>query len=161
MKKAICGMMLAGAVSTWAQDAAQNAAAKAPATNEAAVAAAEAEAKAPKISEMNKASSFVGSTVVNTKGEAIGKVKELVIDLERGTVGYAVVELNSQGENRNLPVPLRALKPGQDQKQLVLNVSDIVLAASEGYKDGELPAADTFAVGGAAGSETGSRSSAK
>jgi sporulation protein YlmC with PRC-barrel domain len=161
MKKAIYGMILAGAVLTWAQDAAQNPppAAKQTSTNEAAVAAAEAEAKAPKISEMNKSTSIIGSAVANEKGETIGKVKDLVVDLERGEVGYVVIEMSAaQGEERNLPVPLRALKKGDDQK-LVLNVSESVLAVSEGYKDSELPAADAFAVGGAAGSESGSGSS--
>lgn len=161
MKKAICGMILAGAVSTWAQEAVENPApaAAAAATNEAAVAAAEAEAKAPKISEMNKSTSIIGSVVANEKGETIGKVKDLVVDLERGEVGYVVIEMSAaQGEARNLPVPLRALKKGDDQK-LVLNVSENVLAISEGYKESELPAADAFAVGGAAGSESGSASS--
>ena len=161
MKKAICGMIMAGAVSTWAQNAAQSPApaASVSATNEAAVAAAEAEAKAPKISEMNKSTSIIGSAVANEKGETIGKVKDLVVDLERGEVGYVVIEMSAaQGEARNLPVPLRALKKGDDQK-LVLNVSENVLAISEGYKENELPAADAFAVGGAAGSESGSGSS--
>lgn len=161
MKKAICGMILAGAISTLAQEAAQNpgAAAKQTATNDAAVAAAEAEAKAPKISEMNKSTSIIGSAVANEKGETIGKVKDLVVDLERGEVGYVVIEMSAaQGEARNLPVPLRALRKGEDQK-LVLNVSEKVLAISEGYKEGDLPAPDAFAVGGAAGTESGTASS--
>jgi hypothetical protein len=79
--------------------------------------------------------------------------------LERGEVGYVVIEMDGKpGEARNLPVPLRALKTGADQK-LVLNVSEKVLAVSEGYAQSRLPAADAFAVGGAAGSESGVGSS--
>lgn len=167
MNKAICGMILAGAVSTWAQQADQKQSIEQPtpkteisATNEAAALAAEAEAKAPKISEMNKSSSILGKSVANEKGENIGKVKDLVVDLERGEVGYVVIEMTAgAGEARNLPVPLRALKTDGDQK-LVLNVSEKVLAIAEGYTESELPAADAFAIGGAAGSEVGSGSSA-
>src|SRR5688572_18733467 len=42
---------------------------------------------------LSKATMFVGSTVKSADGRPVGKVQDLVLDLEKGEVGYAVVAL--------------------------------------------------------------------
>lgn len=106
-----------------------------------------------------KASSLLGSTVKNAEGKEIGKVQDLVFDLEKGEMGYAVLALNGEGNERSVPVPVRALKGDSAGKFVTLNMSESVLAAAESVTDGNWPAADIFAVGGPAEAESGSASS--
>jgi len=107
---------------------------------------------------LNKATTFLGRTVKSADGKPIGKVQDLVFDLERGKVGYAVLALNETvGRMRVVAVPTRALKAAD--RDLVLNMSDAVLAAAEGLQDGDWPGTDAFAVGGPAQAESGKGSS--
>jgi len=111
-----------------------------------------------KLATFNKASTFVGSTVKSAEGKPIGKVQDIVFDLEQGEVGYAVLALNeSVGRMRIVAVPTRALKPADGH--LVLNLSEAVLAAAEGLQEGDWPGMDAFAVGGPAQAESGTASS--
>jgi sporulation protein YlmC with PRC-barrel domain len=41
--------------------------------------------------EIMAASTLEGDKVVNSRGEALGKIEEIMIDVERGTVAYAVM----------------------------------------------------------------------
>ena len=41
--------------------------------------------------EIMASSTLEGDKVVNPKGEALGKIEEIMIDVERGTVAYAVM----------------------------------------------------------------------
>jgi sporulation protein YlmC with PRC-barrel domain len=117
------------------------------------------QAAAPQqITTFNKASTFIGSAVQSAEGKAIGKVQDLVFDLERGELAYAVVALNgANGATRQVAVPTRALKPAEGH--LVLNMSEAVLAAAEGMQEGDWPGTDVFAVGGPAQAESGGASS--
>lgn len=117
------------------------------------------EAAAPKkVATINRVSTFVGSAVKSADGRPVGKVQDLVFDLERGEVSYAVVALNeSVGRMRVVAVPTRALKA--EDGNLVLNISEAVLAAAEGLQDGDWPGMDAFAVGRPAQAESGTASS--
>ena len=106
-----------------------------------------------------KASSLLGSAVKNSEGKEIGKVQDLVFDLEKGEMGYAVLSLVGDGIERNVAVPIRALKGDPAGKFIMLNMSESVLAAAESVTEGNWPASDIFAVGGPAESETGTASS--
>lgn len=156
MKKAIYSLAIAGSLGTaiWAQDTANPVAGQQPSP-----AANILSGATSKISTLNKATSFVGANVINQTGEHIGKVQDLVFDLGKGELSYAVLAL--AGENsRKVAVPVRSLKIADGEKRLVLNMSESVLAAAEGITEGEWPATDVFAVGGPAEGETGSGSSA-
>jgi sporulation protein YlmC with PRC-barrel domain len=111
------------------------------------------------VTQFNKASSIMGMVVKDSAGKDLGKVQELVFDLESQKMGYAVISLNSQGGNRLIPVPITALKPGKDH--FVLNMSQSVLAAATGVANDEWPAPDAFAVGGPAEAEKGKGSSSE
>ena len=112
--------------------------------------------QATAISNLNKASCVIGMMVQDSNGKTLGKVQDLVIDLENNKLGYAVLSL---GNNRMVPVPITALKPAESKDHFVLNMSSALLAAAPGVTNDEWPAVDTFAVGGPAGAETGQGSS--
>ena len=155
MKKGICSLAIVGLLGTaaWAQETA-NSDGSHPQKS-----AATSPLEPKKISTFNKATAFVGAVVMNAKGEQIGKVQDLVFDLEKGELGYAVLALGSGDKSRNVPVPLRSLKVADGEKNLVLNMSESILAAAESVAEGEWPATDVFAVGGPAENETSSGSS--
>jgi sporulation protein YlmC with PRC-barrel domain len=170
--KAIYGFLAAGLVGTsaWAQDSkiAEGENAGVPVKVEKAQGKDEAQV-APKVGEIEKSregksenKSLIGKVVVDEKGREIGRVQDLVMNMEKGELGYVVLQVKGDegDEELKLPVPVKALKPREDGQKLVLNVSENVLAALEVYRDEELPAPDAFsvdtAVGGAAGSETAS-----
>ena len=112
----------------------------------------------PKLSSFNKASTLIGSAIKSAGGKPIGKVSDLVFDLERGALAYAVISVDAaSGKARQVAVPVRALKPAEGH--LVLNMSESVLAAAEGLQEGDWPGTDVFAIGGPAGAESGTASS--
>ena len=112
------------------------------------------------LSPFNMASSFVGAVVHSGDGKVIGKVHDLVFDLDKGELAYAVISLDgANGQERQVAVPTRALKPAEGANHLVLNMSESVLAAAEGLQEGEWPGTDIFAVGAPGGAESGTASS--
>jgi sporulation protein YlmC with PRC-barrel domain len=104
------------------------------------------------IDAFHKASSVIGMPIKDSSGKILGKVQDLVFDLESNKLGYAVLAL---GENRIVPVPITALKRGESRDHFVLNMNPSLLAAASGIQNDDWPAVDTFAVGGPAQSETG------
>jgi sporulation protein YlmC with PRC-barrel domain len=73
----------------------------------------------------NKASKLIGTEVQNEQGENLGEIKDIVINLDKGTVSYAV--LSSGGVlgigEKLLAVPLTAFSRSADQKHLVLQTT--------------------------------------
>jgi len=45
------------------------------------------------VTEVNKASSFIGMAVKNTNNENVGKINDLVFDPEKGKISYAVISV--------------------------------------------------------------------
>ncbi|HEX7862376.1 MAG TPA: PRC-barrel domain-containing protein [Verrucomicrobiae bacterium] len=171
MKTEICGLILAGLTGAGllAQESAtdtQTTSASAPKQS-----IAEGENKLPlptdsvlpRTTSTNKQASIVGKRVYDMNGTELGRVQDLVVDMEKGELGYVVLEVKTEDGPRKLPVPASALKGGEQPDALVLNISQEVLAAAEVYRDEELPTPNVFsvdgAVGAAAGSEQGSESS--
>jgi hypothetical protein len=104
------------------------------------------------IDTFNKASSVIGLPVKDSSGHVLGKVQDLVFDLESNKLGYAVLDL---GDKRMVPVPITALKRGESKDHFVLNMTSALLAAAPGIQNDAWPAVDTFAIGAPAQSETG------
>jgi hypothetical protein len=160
--KAIIGILAAGMMGTsaWAQKAtiAEGESAGMPTQIEKGQGQSGADATPEKMNEK----SIIGKTVYDEKGRELGRIQDLVMDMERGELGYAVMEVKGE-DGLKLPVPARALQQGEDG--LVLNVSPSVLGVLEIYRDEELPEPDAFsvegqeAVGGPAGAESGSEES--
>jgi sporulation protein YlmC with PRC-barrel domain len=82
-----------------------------------------------------KASSIIGTDVVNRKGDNLGDVKEVVIDPRTGKVAYAVVSFGgflSVGE-KLFAIPFSAFEYDAEKSEYVLDVSKERLEAAPGF----------------------------
>ncbi len=82
-----------------------------------------------------KASSIIGTDVVNTKGENLGDIKEVVIDPSTGKVAYAVVSFGgflSMGE-KLFAIPFSSFKYDHAENEYVLDTSKERLEAAPGF----------------------------
>jgi sporulation protein YlmC with PRC-barrel domain len=115
----------------------------------------------------NKASGIVGMEVRNQNNERLGRVKDVVFDLNNDRVSYAVITSVRRvfvGENENQPgiglytrqlpavptgfvevnakllaVPLSALRTSSNGKHLILNADKSKLVAAEGFDKNNWP----------------------
>jgi len=88
-----------------------------------------------------KASSMIGTDVVNSKGESLGDVKEVVIDPRSGKVAYAVVSFGgflSMGE-KLFAIPFSAFNYDTIENEYVLDVSKERLEAAPGFDANHWP----------------------
>ena len=85
------------------------------------------------------ASALKGDKVVNRQGEDLGKIEELMIDLDRGRIAYAVLSFGGflgMGD-KLFAIPWQAFGVDTAEKRLVLkqhvagNESDIVMSQSK------------------------------
>ena len=71
-----------------------------------------------------RASDLKGMDVVNAKGEEIGEIDDIVLDLNSGKVHAAVLGFGGflgVGEE-NYAFPVSELKPGKERNQVVMNL---------------------------------------
>ena len=88
-----------------------------------------------------KASSVIGTSVVDTKDESLGDIKEIVIDPSTGRVAYAVVSFGgflSLGE-KLFAIPFSAFKYNEAENEYVLDVPKDRLKAAPGFDAGHWP----------------------
>ena len=81
------------------------------------------------------ASSLVGDKVVNPKGEHLGEIKDVMLDLETDTIDYFVIEfggLLGLGV-KYFAIPLRLLELDPIEKRLVFNQSRELLEKAPGF----------------------------
>lgn len=93
-----------------------------------------------------KASTIIGTEVVDTKGEVLGDIKEIVIDPRSGRVAYAVVAFGGfLGFGEKLfAIPFSALDykvttSDLVQSQYLLNISRERLQAAPGFDSDHWP----------------------
>lgn len=82
-----------------------------------------------------KASSIIGSNVVNRLGDGLGDIKEVVIDPRTGRVAYAVVSFGgflSMGE-KLFAIPFSALEYNVTRSDYVLDVSKERMEDAPGF----------------------------
>ncbi|MCO5099774.1 MAG: PRC-barrel domain-containing protein [Burkholderiaceae bacterium] len=74
----------------------------------------------------HRASDLVGENLVNRAGDGIGRLADLVIDMNRQRVHYAVLELDAgiASPERDVVVPLHALEQNLDDSALLLKIDD-------------------------------------
>lgn len=87
------------------------------------------------------ASTLAGDKVKNAQGEDLGKVEELMIDLESGRVAYAVLSFGGgfMHSGKFFAIPWGSLAVDQKDKNLVLNVSREMLESAEGFDKDQWP----------------------
>ena len=82
-----------------------------------------------------KASSVIGTSIVNSKGEGLGDIKEVVIDPSSGRVAYAVVSFGGflgMGE-KLFAVPFSAFDYDVEDNKYVLNITKARLENAPGF----------------------------
>lgn len=87
------------------------------------------------------ASTLVGDRVRNSKGEDLGKIEEVMIDLATGRVAYAVISFGGfigMGD-KLFAVPWSALKVDEGQREFVLDVDRAVLENAPGFDKNQWP----------------------
>lgn len=88
-----------------------------------------------------KASSIIGTNVVNPKHENLGDIKEMVIDPQTGKVAYAVVSFGGflgMGE-KLFAIPFSAFAYNPSEKEYVLDASKERLKAAPGFDSDHWP----------------------
>lgn len=87
------------------------------------------------------ADTITGSKVTNRNGEDLGKIEDLMLDLDRGRVSYAVLSFGGfMGMGDKLfAIPFQALKHEGDRGQFVLNVDKDRLKNAPGFDKNNWP----------------------
>lgn len=86
-------------------------------------------------------STISGDKVVNSQGENLGDVKDLMIDTDSGRVAYAVLEFGGfLGMGSKLfAVPLSAMQVDTDNHQFIFNQSKEKLENAPGFDKDNWP----------------------
>ena len=91
----------------------------------------------------NKASTLIGMDVRNQNDEHLGHIKDLVIDLRKDNVSYAVISTAPKAmlslKEKLLAVPLSALTASSDQKYLTLNADKSKVESAAGFDKDNWP----------------------
>jgi len=85
----------------------------------------------------------IGDTVVNRAGENLGKIEELMLDLEKGRVAYAVLSFGGflgMGE-KLFAIPFEALKLDGSREHFTLDVDKEKLKNAPGFDKNHPPQA--------------------
>lgn len=87
------------------------------------------------------ASSLNGDEVYNYEGENIGKIEEIMIDVEEGAVAYAVLSFGGfMGlGNKLFAIPWGSLSLDEENKRFILNVDKERLKKAEGFDKNNWP----------------------
>jgi PRC-barrel domain len=88
------------------------------------------------------AGTIIGDPIRNAKGEDLGSIKELMLDMERGRIAYAVLSfggLLGLGD-KLFAVPWQALRLDRDNRQFVLDVDRARLDDAPGFDKQDWPA---------------------
>ena len=87
------------------------------------------------------ANTLVGNSVYNTKGEDLGKIKDIMLNIPHGKVSYAVLEFGGflgMGE-KLFAVPWDALKLDTENKRFTLNIDKERLENAPGFDKDHWP----------------------
>ena len=92
---------------------------------------------------------MIGDSVVNGKGESLGKIEDFIIDPLSARVDYAVLSFGGfLGVGDKLfAVPLEALKLSREEKRFILDVEKERLKNAPGFEKGKWPATSDRAFG--------------
>jgi sporulation protein YlmC with PRC-barrel domain len=91
--------------------------------------------------EVLSASTLTGDTVRNSKGEDLGKIEELMIDVDRGRIAYAVLSFGGflgMGD-KLFAIPWEALTIDFAEHEFVLDVDKDLLKNAPGFDKNHWP----------------------
>jgi sporulation protein YlmC with PRC-barrel domain len=87
------------------------------------------------------AGTLCGDSVVNAANEKLGKIEEIMLDVHRGTIAYAVLSfggLLGMGD-KLFAIPWSALRVDVGEKRFILNVDKKTLEAAPGFDKDHWP----------------------
>ena len=87
------------------------------------------------------ANKLIGCKVENSKGENLGKIESLALDLREGRIAYAVLSFGGflgMGD-KLFPVPMEAVSYRADEGKCILDVDKETLKNAPGYDRDNLP----------------------
>ena len=86
-------------------------------------------------------SEIIGDKVVNKEGEHLGKIEELMIDLQDGRIAYVVLSFGGflGLGNKLFAIPWQALSPRLDENVFVLDVPKKTLENAKGFDKDHWP----------------------
>lgn len=93
------------------------------------------------------ASTLKGDKVTNSKGEDLGKVEEIMLDLKTGRVAFVVLSfgrVNWMPNNKLFAVPWEVLSISFHDKKFILNVSKEALQSAPGFDRDNWPETPDF-----------------
>ena len=101
-------------------------------------------AKQPKVLT---ATTLRGDKVTNSKGQDLGKVEEIMLELETGKVAYVVLSFGRVGwmpNNKLFAVPWGSFSISFHDKKFILNVSKEALKSAPGFDRDKWPDTPDF-----------------
>ena len=93
------------------------------------------------------ASILKGDKVTNAKGQDLGTVEEIMLDLEKGRIAYVVLSfgrVNWMPNDKLFAVPWGALTISFHDKKFILNVSQETLKSAPGFDRNKWPEVADF-----------------
>ena len=93
------------------------------------------------------ASILKGDKVTNAKGQDLGRVEEIMLDLEKGRIAYVVLSfgrVNWMPNDKLFAVPWGALTISFHDKKFILNVSQETLKSAPGFDRNKWPEVADF-----------------
>ena len=87
------------------------------------------------------ASTLKRDRVTNVDGEDLGRVEEIMLDLESGRIAYVVLSFGShvRGDDKLFAVPWEVLSISHHDKKFILNVSKETLKEAPGFDKDDWP----------------------
>jgi hypothetical protein len=92
------------------------------------------------------ATAILGDGVTNRAGESLGKIEELMLDLEKGRVAYAVLSFLGMGD-KMFAVPFEALKLDATREHFTLDINKDKLKNAPSFDKNHPPKASDRAWG--------------
>jgi sporulation protein YlmC with PRC-barrel domain len=95
------------------------------------------------------ATTMIGDKVVNSAGETLGELKELMIDLDNGQIAYAVLSFGGflgMGD-KLFAIPWEALTLQTDEHDFILNVDKETLENAPGFDKDRWPDTAQYEAG--------------
>lgn len=92
---------------------------------------------------------IIGNKVVNTEGEQLGNIRDLMIDLDDAQIAYAVLSFGGfMGLGDKLfAIPLEALQFDSKNKSVILDVDKDVLKNAPGFDKENWPDSAQYEAG--------------
>lgn len=87
------------------------------------------------------ATSIIGDQVANNQGEHLGKIKDIMLDIQQGTISYVVMEVGGiLGINEKLfAIPYKALKLDAADQKFILHIAKDQLEQAPGFDKDHWP----------------------